>query len=216
MTDYQREVLDHFVECGLKLTMKKFAIKQRRLLNWRKKFNEHYEGKLFKEKHDGEMLEVVDYANTHGLRKATLKYGVTIKTIWDWKAKVQLLKKGSKRMPRPRRSVDEDTKGEIIQTYLEEGAFATEKKYNIPRQTVRYWALQRGTVQVKRGLASAWQRINFLMKIHNTRQKDSCAKIYINTIFKSEDILELLTMTMHSRRRARGSSWAGGRPGCVA
>ena len=35
-----------------------------------------------------------------------------------------------KRERRPKRSVDEDTKGEIIQTYLEEGAFATEKKYN--------------------------------------------------------------------------------------
>ena len=171
MTDYQREVLDHFVECGLKLTMKKFAIKQRRLLNWRKKFNEHYEGKLFNTKHDGEMMEVVDYANTHGLRKATLKYGVTIKTIWDWKAKVQLSKKGSKfqtkgqkRVPRPRRSVDEDTKGEIIQTYLEEGAFATEKKYNIPRQTVRYWALQRGTVQVRRGLSLAKDALNSAQK----------------------------------------------------
>ena len=162
MTDYQKEVLDYFVQCGLRLTMEKFAIKQRRLMNWRKKFNEHYEGKLFKTKLDGEALEVVDYANTHGLREATLKYGVTIKTIWDWKA--QLLKKAPKRAPRPRRSVDEDKKGEIIQTYLEEGAFATEKKYNIPRQTVRYWALQRGTVQVKRGLSLAKDALDSAQK----------------------------------------------------
>ena len=60
--------------------------------------------------------------------------------------------------------MDEDTNGEIIQMYLEEGAFATEKKYNIPRQTIRYWALQRGTVRVKRGLNLAKDALHSAQK----------------------------------------------------
>ena len=60
--------------------------------------------------------------------------------------------------------MDEDTNGEIIQMYLEEGAFATEKKNNIPRQTVRYWALQRGTVQVRKGLSLAKDALHSAQK----------------------------------------------------
>ena len=155
MSDYQREVLDYYVECGLKLTLKKFPIKEHRLLNWRNRFNDHYEGKLISrqrrtKKDYAKMLEVAEYANTHGLREATQKYGVKITTIWDWKDKVK--KKGSVRKERvPRRPLDEDRKGEIIQTYLTEGAFACEKKYDIPRQTVRNWALKRGTVKLSKG-----------------------------------------------------------------
>ena len=157
MSDYQREVLDYFVECGLKLTMKKFSIKQSKLRNWRKRFNEHYGGKLMKTKNDWErMLEVVEYANTHGSREASLKHGVSLSTILNWKAR--LGKKGSLKkrgvFP-PRRLVDEVKKSEIIQTYSEEGGFACEKKYNIPRQTIRNWALKRGTVNVSRNLSLA-------------------------------------------------------------
>ena len=152
MSEYQKEVLDYFLECGLKLTMKKFAIKQSKLRNWRKKFNDQYGGKLVKIKQDWErMLEVVEYANTHGSREATLKHGVSLSTILNWKAK--LGEKGSpkkKKVFPPRRSVDEVKKSEIIQTYSEEGAFACEKKYSIPRQTIRNWAIKRGTVNVSR------------------------------------------------------------------
>ena len=161
MSEYQREVLDYFVECGQKqkLTMKKFAITQRKLHNWRTKFNAQYGGKLIKTKHDGErMLEVVEYANNHGSREATLKYGVSLSTILNWKAK--LGKKGSlmkrkvseRKEKAPRRSVDEVKKSEIIQTYAEEGSIACEKKYNIPRQTIRNWAIKRGTVKVSKRL----------------------------------------------------------------
>ena len=159
MSDYQKEVLDHFVEHGLKLTRKKFAINQARLLSWRKKFDDEYEGKLMQ--HDGKMLEVVKFANTYGLREATLKYGVSIKTIWEWKAKLRkresMKKSGGsvKKDSEPRKPIDENQKGEIIETYMKEGAFACEKKYNIPRQTVRNWALNRGTVQVNSKLKLA-------------------------------------------------------------
>ena len=156
MSDHQKEVLDYYLEHGIKPTMEMFAIKQKKLHNWRKRFNDQYNGKLFKIRQDedkdpAEKLEVVEYANTHGLREATLKYGVSIPTIWDWKSKMKMKRETLKKKKVPqRRNIEEEGKDEIVQNYLKEGGFSCEKKYNIPRQTIRYWALQRGVVDINR------------------------------------------------------------------
>ena len=47
MSDHQKEVLDYYLEHGIKPTMEMFAIKQKKLHNWRKRFNDQYNGKLY-------------------------------------------------------------------------------------------------------------------------------------------------------------------------
>merc|ERR1719369_2433534 len=47
---------------------------------------------------------------------------------------------------------DEELKNEVVSHYLENGAFQCEKKFRVPRQTVRHWALKTGKAEIGRHL----------------------------------------------------------------
>ena len=150
-----REVLNFYLENGLQTTLSQYKIPKKRLENWRKRYNDQYDGKLFgkgkiSQKERNYRIEVVNHSITNGLLNATQKYNVTIPQIWGWKSRYN-----QSRQNRERKSVkvkknvynDVEKKREIVEFYLQNGAFACEKEYSVPRQTVRNWALNLGLVQ---------------------------------------------------------------------
>jgi len=165
----KKEILEFYLQFGKDATMQKFKITQKRLFNWRKRFNSEFDGVLY---HEGSKTrgplppaeklfrqEVVSYCQDHGMLKTTEKFDVSAAQVIKWKrAKrpkkpesigIDKVKRRSSLEKKSQKSYDEATKEAAIKCYLEEGAFACERKHKIPRQSVRNWALARGLVEEK-------------------------------------------------------------------
>jgi len=165
----KKEILEFYLQFGKDATMQKFKITQKRLFNWRKRFNSEFDGVLYLEgsKTRGPLppaeklfrQEVVNYCQDHGMLKTTEKFDVSAAQVIKWKrAKrpkkpesigIDKVKRKSSLEKKSQKSYDEATKEAALKCYLEEGAFACERKHKIPRQSVRNWALARGLVEEK-------------------------------------------------------------------
>ena len=150
--EQKKEVLIFYGDNGKEETMRKYGITAHRLYNWRKKLkNEKIDkfpqsSRLSKEEKEFRR-EVLDLANTKGIKAASVKFNVTIPVIWDWRSKMKketgrtLINKAKKRNAN---NYNRDHREEIVEFYLKNGATACEKKFQVPRQTVRNWSLQNG------------------------------------------------------------------------
>ena len=145
----KKEVLIFYGDNGKEETMRKYGITAHRLSNWRKKLKIDkfpQSNRLSKEENEFRR-EVLDLANTKGIKAASVKFSVTIPVIWDWRSKMKketgktLIKEAKKR-----NVYNRDHREEIVEFYLKNGAAACEKKFQVPRQTVRNWSLQNGGV----------------------------------------------------------------------
>jgi len=151
--DQKKEVLIFFGEHGREDTLKKYGIKPQRLSNWRKKFQNELAEVLPKRikrisREETEFrMKVLDDADAVGIKAASEKYNVTLPTIWNWRSKMKELgKKDVKKPTKVTVARDENEKKKIVEFYLEKGAFACEKEFQVPRQTVRNWAIKHGYI----------------------------------------------------------------------
>ena len=115
------------------------------------------------------------YADEKGLKAATTHFNIPITKIWAWRGKRRNQHRKSQRrigsdqsdesilpdIPEDsdlnssnskkrgtwtKHDIDDAKKQEIIEDYLKIGMGPTVEKYNIPRQTIRNWALRSGKV----------------------------------------------------------------------
>ena len=142
--DQKREVLTFYCDHGKEATLNKYGMTPHRLYNWINKFHHEFAGKLPAKRERKTRVEmefrkeVLENAESFGIKAASEKYGVLIPTIWDWKSKTKM-KAGKRKV-----ITEENVKKEIVKYYLEKGAFSCEKKFQVPRQTVRNWAFKTG------------------------------------------------------------------------
>ena len=138
------EVLDFYSSHGKEATLSRYGITCHRLTNWKKKFQ--LSGKRASKKEMEFRREVLDHATTFGIKAASEKHGVSIPTIWDWKSKSKI--NAGKSPSKKKIIIGENVKKEIVEYYLQYGASSCEKKFQVPRQTVRNWALKNGDVNI--------------------------------------------------------------------
>ena len=148
----KREVLNYYCDHGKEATLNQYGMTPHRLYNWIKKFQHEFAEKLpakrRKTKVEMEFIrEVLEHAESFGIKAASERYGVLISTIWDWKSKTKM-KAGKSPMGHKKVLTEEKVKKEIVEYYLENGAFSCEKKFQVPRQTVRNWALKTEGVKI--------------------------------------------------------------------
>ena len=88
---------------------------------------------------------VLEEAARVGLAKAAATYSLPLATVWCWmdqqKQESQLRARGLRLAER--KQCSEETKSEVVEHYLQHGGLSCTRKYSIPRQTVRNWALRR-------------------------------------------------------------------------
>ena len=109
-----------------------------------------------------EEKEIIDYFVKYGEKLTLVKYGIASKRLYNWRVRyndeyqgtlIRKIKKEKRKKSEGSRSrknkvydYDEETKSKVVEAYLKDGAVVTEGKYNIPRQTIRNWALKQGRV----------------------------------------------------------------------
>ena len=154
--EQKREVLTYYGDHGKEETISKYGITRHRLSNWIKKSKEDSADKspkkgrmLSREEREFRMV-VLNHAKSEGIKAASVKYNVTIPKIWDWRSRAKKRNLQGKKVIKKATRIarDHNHKQEIVDYYLENGALACEEKYEVPRQTVRNWALKNGHVDV--------------------------------------------------------------------
>lgn len=98
--------------------------------------------------------KVLDDVEKLGVAKTAALHSVPLVTVWRWRDEARSERVGEERRARAeekrqrRRKKEaqysEELKKEVVEHYLEHGATAAQRKFDIPRQTLRHWARRLG------------------------------------------------------------------------
>jgi len=154
---FKKEVVDFRQLHGSRAALEKFGVGACNLARWTNKLstitlcpttgelsvNNAKKQVYFKSK-------VVSFAREFGVKAASEKFNVAAVKIWDWKSKEKarsLPKKEKDFSITKKTDYSEEFKKQVMDYFVDHGPSETSRKFSVPRQTVKYWAISRGPVK---------------------------------------------------------------------
>ena len=102
------------------------------------------------ESDEAKKMKVLDDVEKLGVAKAAALHSLPLLTVWNWRdeARSKRVREERKLRTEERRQMrrkkeaqySEELKKEVVEVFLAHGATAAQRRFSIPRQTLRHWA----------------------------------------------------------------------------